>query len=194
MTLMWMYAGYTWLTSTAPRSPPPTPLLLIAMAGFFIMALTVPDAFGAGGLPYALGLLYVTAIHTYLFSTAPTVSAQAIGDRGLQFRRRPAGSRGGLRAAAVGLAPLDGGVRSVLLLVSFRRRVRDFRLSPAHFVERNGLLMIVALGESVVAVGLSARELPLDLPLIPDSGARPPPLRRGVVDLFDRDIRHAEHV
>ena len=53
-------------------------LLFTSMASFFVMALSIPDLFGAGGLPYALGLLVVTIVHAGLFKTAPTTSAQAI--------------------------------------------------------------------------------------------------------------------
>ena len=79
MTLMWIYLGYAWLTSNlAIERPQQRFLLFTAMAGFFVMALSIPYVFGAGGLPYALGLLTVTAIHAGLFKTAPTGGAQAI--------------------------------------------------------------------------------------------------------------------
>jgi len=54
---------------------------------------------------------------------------------------------------------------AVLLVASVTRPERDFRLSPSHFVERNGLLLIVALGESIVAVGLATAGLPVDATL-----------------------------
>jgi low temperature requirement protein LtrA len=76
---MWMYSGYIWLTSNlAIERPWQRQLLFAAMAGFFVMALAIPEVFGDGGLPYALGLLGVTAIHALLFTTAPTASARAI--------------------------------------------------------------------------------------------------------------------
>ena len=40
-----------------------------------------------------------------------------------------------------------------------------FRIAPAHFVERHGLVVIVALGESIVAIGIGAAGLPVDLAL-----------------------------
>lgn len=36
---------------------------------------------------------------------------------------------------------------------------QDFDVAPAHFVERHGLVIIVAIGESVVAVGIGASGL-----------------------------------
>jgi low temperature requirement protein LtrA len=62
--------------------------------------------------------------------------------------------------------PLWVAAVAVLLIATARRPERDFQLSPAHFVERHGLLMIVALGESVVAVGVGAQGLPIDTMLI----------------------------
>ena len=44
--------------------------------------------------------------------------------------------------------------------------IGGFRVAPAHFVERHGLLVIVALGESIVAIGIGASGLPVDLALI----------------------------
>lgn len=54
----------------------------------------------------------------------------------------------------------------VLLAAVFLRRESGFDLSPSHFVERHGLLIIVALGESIVAVGVGARDLTMDKGLI----------------------------
>lgn len=135
------------------------------MAGIFTIALAIPEAFSDGGLPYALGLLCATAVRTYLCMTVPTGSAQAIrGIAGFNFAAALL-----VFAAAFVRPPWDWPLWtpkvSVLLLAAIGRRERDFQLSPAHFVERNGLLLIVALGESIVAVGLGARGLPLDVPL-----------------------------
>lgn len=194
MTLMWMYGGYTWLTSNlAIERPWQRQLLFTAMAGFFIMALSIPEVFEAGGLPYALGLLCVTAIHAFLFTTAPTGSARAIrGIAGYNF----AAALLVLAAAFVQPPwdwPLWTAAVAVVILASVQRHESGFQVSPSHFVERNGLLLIVALGESVVAVGLGARELPITPPLV----------LLAVLALllsaaiwwtyFDRDDRRAEH-
>ena len=167
LTLMWIYAGYTWLTSNlAIERPIQRQLIFVAMSGFFIMALSIPTVFEAGALPYALGLLLVTAIHAYLFTTAPTSSARAImGIAGYNFAAA-------LLVLAAAFVPSPWhwafwmGAVAVLVAATIHRRESGFQLSPAHFVERNGLLLIVALGESIVAVGGGARELPLTVPLV----------------------------
>jgi low temperature requirement protein LtrA len=50
----------------------------------------------------------------------------------------------------------------VQLVTPYLTGVGSFRMEPAHFVERHGLLMLVAFGESVVATGIGAAGLPLD--------------------------------
>src|SRR5207249_9732257 len=44
--------------------------------------------------------------------------------------------------------------------------VRGWRLAPAHFVERHGLIVIIAIGESLVAIGLGARSTELSVRVI----------------------------
>ncbi|HEY8602673.1 MAG TPA: low temperature requirement protein A [Thermomicrobiales bacterium] len=128
MTLMWMYGGYTWLTSNlAIERPWQRQILFMAMAGFFIMALSIPEVFEAGGLPYGLGLLCVTAIHAFLFSTAPTGSARAI--RGIAGYNVAAALL--VLAAAFVRPPWDWplwtAAVAVVILASIRRRERASR-------------------------------------------------------------------
>ena len=194
MTLMWIYSGYAWLTSNlAIEHPAHRHLLFAAMAGFFVMALSIPDVFGANGLPYALGLLTVTAIHSYLFTTAPSSNARAV-IRIAAFNFTAALF---VLAAAFVIPPWDWplwlAAVAVLLLVPAMRGEREFQLSPAHFVERNGLLVIVALGESVVAIGLGAEGLPVNLTLVL-AAVLALFLSAGMWwSYFDKDARRAEH-
>src|SRR5213078_3700296 len=44
--------------------------------------------------------------------------------------------------------------------------MRGWRVSPAHFVERFGAIIIIALGESIVAIGVGGRGLPLGTGMI----------------------------
>jgi low temperature requirement protein LtrA len=44
--------------------------------------------------------------------------------------------------------------------------MRGWRISPEHFVERHGLIVIIALGESIFAIGIGAAGLPLDAGVI----------------------------
>lgn len=163
MSLMWMYDGYVWLSSNMTfERDLDSWLYFLAMAGFLIMAVGIPDVRGAGGLPFGLGLLLVTVIHITMFARVPNAGAQAI----LGIAPFNVGSAVLVLASTFAAGPLHWALWSagvgVLLLATAFRREQAFELSPQHFVERHGLLIIVTLGESVMGLGLGVRGLPLD--------------------------------
>ncbi|WP_214412473.1 low temperature requirement protein A [Sphaerisporangium fuscum] len=151
--IWWMYSGYAWLTNTVPPVRPARRILiLLGMAGFLLMALAIPTAFDGGGWAFALGYLIIVLVHAglYLQATASFV-------RVVPFN---------LAATALLFAAdfFDGGLAyllwagAVVLLWGSPYFIgqKGFPLHPAHIVERHGLLVIVALGESVVAIGIGA--------------------------------------
>ena len=156
LMVWWMYSGYIWLTNNIGTDQTVYRLLMFGgMGGFLLMALSIPHAFEAGGMAFALGYLVVTLIHTGLFKHAPNSSAQAI--------RSMFGYN--LTAALLLLlaAVLPGWTLTlwltavgVLLVSGLFRRESGFQLRPAHFAERHSLILIIALGESVVAIGVGA--------------------------------------
>src|SRR5207248_957114 len=129
-------------------------------AAMFVAALAVPEAFGRHRFVFAMAFLIVRVVHIGLFALAGR------GDRDLVaavLRIAPStvvgsalivaagfvgpGLRPGLWLAALALGyfgPLVGGMSG-------------WRISPAHFAERHGLIVIIALGESLVAIGVGAR-------------------------------------
>jgi low temperature requirement protein LtrA len=150
--LWWMYGGYAWLTNTAtPSRPVERLLLLIGMSGFLVVALAIPHAFGRDGVAFGLGYLVVVLVHAGLYSranrnivrVAPFNIASALLVIGAGFLAVPA--RYAAWAAALAVQVFSP------LLVHVGGR---FEIHPAHFVERHGGLIIVAFGESVVAVGI----------------------------------------
>ena len=165
--ILWMYGGYAWLTNAVPPvTRARRTLILIGMGSFLSMALAVPGAFGVTGWLFGLGYFVVNAVHSGLFLTAGRASApgmRVIGPVNLASATlvfvgglAPLGWRYGLWIAAV-----------VLFLVSpFLRSVSDFAISPEHFVERHGLIIIIALGESIVAIGLGLAGEPIDASVI----------------------------
>ena len=161
--LWWMYGGYVWLANA--RTPSRTPerlLMLVGMAGFLIMALAIPDAFGRDGVALGVGYLIVVVVHGWLYLrvnrniariTAFNVAAAllVIG----------AGLAGGTAAYVMWAAALALQVLSPLVI-----RVRGrFSIQPAHFTERHGALVIIVLGESVVEIGIGAEGHPVTVSL-----------------------------
>lgn len=163
--LWWMYGGYAWLTNTrTPSRAPERLLLLLGMAGFGIIGLSIPHAFGGpgshgrDGLALGLGYLIVVSVHSVLYLRVnPNIwrivpfnlsSALLVIIAGL--------------TAAPGAYVLWGAALAIQVLGPvFVRLGGRFDIQPAHFAERHGALMIVAFGESVADVGIGARGQPV---------------------------------
>ncbi|MET7393290.1 low temperature requirement protein A [Dactylosporangium sp. NPDC005572] len=156
--IWWMYGGYAWLTNAvAPSSTTRRTLLLTGMAGFLVMALAVPEAFGSDGWAFAVGYLAVTVVHATLFLHADDNASigRAIG------RLVPINGSAAALVLAGGLLP--GGWRyglwaaalTIIIVAPYLQRMDGWQIASGHFVERHGLVVIVAIGESVVAIGLA---------------------------------------
>ena len=159
VVIWWMYGGYAWLTNlVAPDRFGYQLLLLGGMASFFVLSLAVPSAFAGAGVAFGAAYLVVVLIHAGLFTRSRRgASAVAI------LRVAPLNLAAALAILAAGLAGgaarwvLWGVAAALILLPSLRPPDPRFELAPNHFVERHGLVVIVALGESVVAAGIGAR-------------------------------------
>jgi low temperature requirement protein LtrA len=156
--LWWMYDGFAWLTnnvSTASTSR--RLLLLLGMAGFLVVAVAVPNAFGNDGVIFGVAYLALVLIHFGMFTLAQSsLSARAIWsiapfNLGCALLVLAAGWFTG--AADYVLWSCAAGV---LVASMLRRAETGFELRPAHFAERHGLIVIIALGESVVGIGVGA--------------------------------------
>jgi low temperature requirement protein LtrA len=170
----WMYDGYVWLTGNISMEPTLNRLAIFAaMGGYLWMAIAIPGAFGANaesasdtGLVFGLGFLLVIIIHIALFSRAPTSSAQAI------WRLAPFNLGGALLVVAGGFVDPDWRwvpwVLAVLLMISSPPflGLGAWTVSSAHYIERHGLVILIALGESVVAIGAGASGLEIDRSLV----------------------------
>jgi low temperature requirement protein LtrA len=162
--LMWMYGGYAWLTNAiAPNSPVRRSLMITGMAGFLVISLAIPDAFGDTGWAFGLGYFVVNAVHTGLFTMS--------GGAGVVRAFRRLGPLNLLAASLIlvgGFTPeawrwaLWLAAVAVQFAAPYLNPIGEFRISPGHFVERHGLLIIIALGESLIAIGVGAAGLELD--------------------------------
>jgi low temperature requirement protein LtrA len=164
----WAWSGFTWMTNAIDIENQVTKLLFLAgMAGALFVALAVPGAYGDEGAWFAIAYVFVRVLNIALY--------------GWGLRARPAELAALMRLVPFFLvAPalvLAGGLvdslplRSALWALSIvvdlvgvltAGRENDWRVSPAHFAERYALIVIIALGESIVAIGTSVADLPRD--------------------------------
>jgi low temperature requirement protein LtrA len=168
--LWWAWSGYAWLTNTLdPEEGIVRLAMLAAVAGMLMVSLAAPGAFGDDGMVFGVAYLVVRALHLVLFGIAGR------GDRDLLravLRIVPGAIVGaGLLVVASffeGSAQLTlwGAAVVVTYLAVLVGHMRGWRVSPEHFVERFGQIIIIALGESIVAIGVGARGVPLDLDVI----------------------------
>lgn len=156
--LWWAWGAYAWLTNAVNTDSAPARLVILgAMGALLIVAVAVPEASGRDAWAFAFGYLVVRVLHLVLFAVA-----------GGSFNR----------AAILRLAP--GNLAASLLLIigvfvppvmqvilwviavmidygtPLITGVGGFTVHAGHFAERHSLFVIIALGESVVAIGAGA--------------------------------------
>ena len=162
--IWWMYGGYAWLTNVvAPVTPVRRALLGLGMAGFLVVALAAPTAFdgyAGGGLAFGIGYLVVNLVHAGLFLTSPTA-------RPGMTRIASANVANALVLLVAAFVPLPVRWAMWLLValvqwtVPYLRGHDPIPLRPGHFVERNGLVLLIAFGETVAAIGIGFAGEPL---------------------------------
>ena len=164
--LWWAWAAYAWLTNTVDPEEGFVRLAIFgAMAAMLIASLAVPEAFDDDALIFALSYAAVRLAHLALYGLAGR------GDRdllGAVVRLVPNSLVGaGLLITA---AFFDGAAQGVLWVAALTidlagpivGRARGWRLSAAHFAERHALIIIIALGGSIVALGVGTAGLDVD--------------------------------
>lgn len=156
----WAWSQYAWaLNAVGNEGGAVRAALVVAMAGSLFLAQAVPEAFAEAGVWFAIGFVLVRylglatywiglsydrehrrALHSFLplASVAPLVVL--VGG----FLDDPVRTW-----VWVGALALEVGAT----LLAGRGR---FQVEPAHFAERHGLIVIIVLGEAIIAVGLAA--------------------------------------
>jgi low temperature requirement protein LtrA len=159
--LWWPWTAYAWLTNTVdPEEGFVGAALLVALIAMFLAALAVPGVFDDDGVLFGAAFLVVVAMHLALY---------ALAGRGHRD----------LFAAVLRLAPwtLLGAVLILVAGFGFADAARiwlwvaalactyvgaglsgstGWRVHPSHLAERYGLVLIIALGEAFVAIGIGA--------------------------------------
>ena len=158
--LWWAWVGYAWFTSTLDVDEGGVRLaMLAAMGAMLFAALTVPGAFGDDALLFGLAYFVVRALHLVLYAI---VSRDDPDLRGALLRIAPSELLGASLLVLAGF--LEGDARIAAWLAALAvdylgpavMNLRGWRIAPDHFAERHGLIILIALGESIIAIGVGA--------------------------------------
>ena len=164
--LWWAWSSYAWLTNTFdPEEGLVRLVVLSAAAAMVVASLAVPGAFGADGVVFAVAYLVVRGLHLVLF----TIAGKGDHDLLHAVLRIVPGALlaatllifAGLSHGSVQLA-LWGAAVAVIYIGALVGHMQGWRVSASHFVERFGLIVIIALGESIASIGTGARGISLD--------------------------------
>ena len=159
--LWWAWASYAWLTNTVdPGLGAVSAAMLVAMAAMFVAALAVPDAFGSHGVLFGMAFLMVTVMQLTLYALSARRDPDLLA---AILRTAPSALVGAALIIAAGF--VGDGLKPILWLVALVVAyfvplvlgTHGWRVQPEHFGERHGLIVIIAIGESLIAIGLGER-------------------------------------
>jgi low temperature requirement protein LtrA len=164
--LWWVWASYAWLTNAGDAEAGIVlAALLFATASLFVAALSVPEAFGADRLVFGIAFFAVVAAFVGLYALVIRHDRVALAALGRMAGMEVLGAALILAAAftPANWRPL---LWAAALIIGFfgpaLLGVEGWRVYPAYFAERHGLIIIIAIGEALGAIGFGARGTHLD--------------------------------
>jgi low temperature requirement protein LtrA len=158
--LWWSWVGYAWLTSVVdPEEGSVRFAIFGAMAALLVTSLCVPHVFDNLALLFACAYAVVRFAQIALFVVAsrddPPLRSSVWG-----LAVSTAIGVGLLAGASLADGLVQGALWALALLLDmigpFLTGADGWKLVPGHFAERHGLIVIIALGESIVAIGVGA--------------------------------------
>jgi low temperature requirement protein LtrA len=164
--LWWPWTAYAWLTNTVdPEDGVVGAALLIALIAMFVAALAVPGVFGDEGVLFGAAFLVVCAMHLALYALAGR------GDPDLLSAVLRLAPWTLLGATLILVAGFADGPRTWLWVAALACTYvgaglsgsTGWRVFPSHLAERYGLVLIIALGEAFVAIGIGATGIDIGL-------------------------------
>jgi low temperature requirement protein LtrA len=164
--LWWAWAAYAALTNTVdPEEGVVGVALLVALIAMFVAALVVPGVFNDEGVLFGAAFLVVCAMHVALYALAGRGNPNLLG---AVFRLAPWTLLGATLILVAGFAD---GARTWLwlaaLVVTYLGAALSgstgWQLHPSHFAERYGLVVIIALGEAFISIGIGATGIGIGL-------------------------------
>jgi low temperature requirement protein LtrA len=168
LAVLWFaWSGYAWLGNTAHTDEGLVRVILLsAMAAMLVASVAVPHAFGGDALIFGIAYFVVRVLHVGCYAAV----ARARDDRELLHVVWRLGSTMLPAAALLVVAgALSGTPRALCWVAALAvdyggivvRGVEGWRIEPGHFAERHSAVIIIALGESIAALGLGAAGVPL---------------------------------
>ena len=165
--LWWAWVCYSWLTNSVRAEEETLARLVVlsAMATMLIASLAVPGAFDEDAVIFGVAYFVVRLLHLALYALSAGSEVREMRQTILRFAPGFLGGPALLVVAGLFDGAAQGALWAVALTVDYGtpliRGVSGLRVHAGHFVERHGLIVIIALGESIVAVGLGAAGLEL---------------------------------
>jgi len=176
--LWWSWASHAWLANQSPADRGVARVgILIAIAIVLVLSIAIPEVYPSPGESPFGALLF--AVGFVLSSLAYTAVNIVLAGHDIPLRRQVLRTMGvtivPVSAALIVGAVLGGTAQIALwlaavaiegLTVYLTSRNGRWQLpSAAHYAERHGLVVILALGESIISIGLGAAHVPLS-PLV----------------------------
>jgi len=168
--MWWAWTNWTWTTNVVDLEPRVIRVaVLVSMLGVFGMAFSVPTAFEGDSEWMAVGYLLVRAVAAVVF---------VLGTRHDPEELKAVVTYLPVSLAATAIVVVGGfvggealqwiwlGALSVEILASLSAGQADWKIDAGHFAERHGLILIIALGEGIIAVGVALEGTPVDASLV----------------------------
>jgi low temperature requirement protein LtrA len=159
--LWWAWTAYAWLTSTMDVDEGGVRLAMLAsMGAMLVVALAVPGAFGDDAVLFGAAYLLVRLLHLVLYAIVGRDDPDLLG---AVLRLAPTATFGASLLVLAGF--LEGDARIAVWVVALAIDYlgpavigagRGWKIAPEHFAERHGLIVLIALGESIIAIGVGA--------------------------------------
>jgi low temperature requirement protein LtrA len=163
MALWWAWSGYAWLGNTAGTDEGAVRVVLLGVMGPLLVAsLAVPAAFGRHALLFGIAYFVVRVMHIGAYVVLARGDPR-LGEVVLRLARTILPAAGLLVVAGA----VPGTVRAVCwagaLAIDYGGLwlggTENWRVNAAHFSERHRLIVIIAIGESIVSLGVGTSRL-----------------------------------
>ncbi len=160
--IWWAWVGYSWLTNSIRIDDDISSrlVLLMAMAAMLVVGLAAPGAFGETSIVFGVAYLIVRLLHVTLYAVTTRNDPDVFAAVLKLVPGMVLGATLILIAGFVPAGPVRAALWGVAIIVDFGAPLltgtAGWKVDAGHFAERHGLIIIIALGESLVALGIGA--------------------------------------